>query len=52
MPTPPVAVCTKTRSPARSPPSTDSPYSAVRKTTGTPAAAISDSPGGTCATTR
>src|SRR6516162_2407675 len=52
MPTPPVAACTNTRCPARTPANTDNPYSAVKNTTGTPAASVNDQPRGTRTTNR
>src|SRR6516164_8032470 len=52
MPTPPVAACTNTRCPARTPANTDNPYSAVKNTTGTPAASVNDQSRGTRTTNR
>src|ERR1700721_1815858 len=52
IPTPPVAACTNTRSPAFTPANTDNPYNAVKNTTGTPAACANDQPTGTTVTNR
>ncbi len=52
IPTPPVAACTNTRSPAFNPARSDNPYSAVKNTTGTPAAPTSDHSAGTRTTRR
>src|SRR6201990_2385326 len=52
IPTPPVAACTNTFSPAFRPANTDNPYHAVKNTTGTPAACDNDNPDGTAVTNR
>ncbi|RFZ41842.1 hypothetical protein DAVIS_02360 [Mycobacterium marinum] len=44
MPTPPVAACTNTDSPDRTPARSDNPYQAVKNATGTPAACANDHP--------
>ena len=51
MPTPPVAACTRTFCPARTPANVN-PYSAVKNTTGTPAASTNDHRAGTGVTNR
>src|SRR5246500_402169 len=52
IPTPPVAACTNTFSPALRPASTDNPYSALKNTPGTLAACADDHPTGTAVTNR